>query len=387
MERHLDTATSPLSAPSAASPALPPEGAECLEDAKALCEPLWSATPESGIGLLPPLTRLEAAFNWLSGKLTVLSAVLLLAIALFITIDVCGRLFFNRPWVGITDLEMLFMSVVGFASLGIAIVQRQSIQIDLFYERFREKTRRALYLFACLVSCGAAAVIGWRAVLAALAWKRDSAILEIPEWPVIMVTGICLILAGIAFLFQIVHVAKAMAERKEYGNLLLGVGLAALLACLPFLYKVWGVRLSGLALGGAGFCILMVIMLLRVPLGWAMASIGLLGLLAITRRPEAALVTVSTIPFLYTATFIMIAFPMFMLMGEMVSLAGLSGDLFDAAKKWMGRMPGGLAVATVGGCAGFGAVCGDSMATVITMTSVALPAMRESGYEDRKSVV
>ena len=359
----------------------PSEGAECLEDADVLCEPYWSVTPESGIGVLPPQNRLEAAFNWFSTKLTVLSAILLLAIAAFITIDVCGRLFFNRPWVGITDLEMLFMSVVGFASLSIAIVQRQSIQIDLFYERFGERTQRALYLFACTVSCGAAAVIGWRAILAALEWKRDSAILEIPEWPVIMVTGVCLVLAGVAFLFQICHVLRSLLRNKEYAGLVLGLGLAVLLACLPFLYKAWGVRLSGLALGGAGFLLLMSIMLLRVPLGWAMSAIGLLGLLAITRRPEAALVTVSTIPFLYTATFIMIAFPMFMLMGEMVSLAGLSGDLFDAAKKWMGRLPGGLAVATVGGCAGFGAVCGDSMATVITMTTVAMPAMDESGYD------
>ena len=338
------------------------------------------AGPESGLGALPPLTVLEAGFNWLSARLTVLSAALLLAIAAFITVDVCGRLFFNRPWVGITDLEMLFMSVVGFASLSIAIVQRQSIQIDLLYENFRNGVRRALYLFSCLVSCGAAGVIGWRAVLAALNWKRDSAILEIPEWPVILISGVCLLLAGVAFFFQFCQVARVMIRRRECRGLLLGLGLAVLLACLPFLYKAWGVRLSGLALGGVGFLILMVIMLLRVPLGWAMSAVGLLGLLAITRRPEAALVTVSTIPFLYTATFIMIAFPMFMLMGEMVSLAGLSGDLFDAAKKWMGRLPGGLAVATVGGCAGFGAVCGDSMATVITMTTVAMPAMDESGY-------
>jgi len=52
----------------------------------------------------------------------------------------------------------------------------------------------------------------------------------------------------------------------------------------------------------------------------------------------------------------------------------------DAAKKWLGRLPGGLAIGTVAGCAGFSAVCGDSMATVITMTTVALPSMDEAGY-------
>ncbi len=353
---------------------------ECLEKTSALCDPYYSATPEVGMGVLPPLNRAEAGFNRIATLLPAIAAVLILLIAVFITIDVLGRLLFNKPWVGITDLEMLFMCAVGFLSMAIAVVQRQSIQIDLFYDYFPLPARRALYLFACLLSCGISAVLAYHATRAGLHWTRHTGILDIPEWPVVMLTGLGLGLTAIAFFFQICHILKSMLSRRELPGILLALALCAALVALPFLYRSSDLSLSGLAVGSIGFVILMAVMLVRVPLGFAMSLIGLLGLLAVVRTPTAAFKAVATIPFIHTTSFIMIAFPMFMLMGEMVSLAGLSDDLFDAAKKWMGRLPGGLAVATVGGCAGFGAVCGDSMATVITMSTVAMPAMRANNY-------
>ncbi len=357
------------------------EDVECLAENDLVCDPFYSTTPEKGIGILPPLNKIEHGFNLFVGKLPIISAILLIVISVFITIDVVGRLFFNKPWEGITDLESLFMSVVGFASLAFAIVQRQSIQIDLFFEHFPSKLQRFLNLFSNIMCSGITLVIGYRAILEGMRWSRNTGILDIPEWPVVLVTGVCLILAGIAFFFQVCQSAVSMKKKGEWISVALAVVFAACLAYLPFAYKAAALGFSGLVLGLVGFVILLTLMLLRMPLGWAMSLIGLLGLLAVARRPEAALTTVATIPFTYTASFLMIAFPMFMLMGEMVTLAGLSDDLFNAAKKWLGRLPGGLAVASVGGCAGFGAVCGDSLATVITMTSVALPAMKESGYD------
>ncbi len=72
---------------------------------------------------------------------------------------------------------------------------------------------------------------------------------------------------------------------------------------------------------------------------------------------------------------------MFILMGELAMHCGISRDLFNAANVCLGRLPGGLAIATVSGCAGFAAVSGDSMATAVTMASVALPEMRKKHYD------
>lgn len=354
---------------------------EYLEITPQSREPYSTGTPESGVGILKPLCKAESAFNWFIVHLPIFGALLLFFIIFFISFDVLCRLFFHKPWRGITDLEMLFMSVIGFSSLGITIIQRQSMQIDLLYSSFSGKIQRSLYLLGCTLSCFIAGILSWRAAEASLRWTRDTGILEIPEWPVLLFTGIGLGLASVAFMFQVLHVLKSMLTKRELVGILASFACITALAALPFLYKFSGLKLSGMAVGCIGFILLLALMLLRVPLGWSMSAIGLLGLLSIVRRSDAALAVVGTIPFTSTATFMMIAFPMFMLMGEMVSLSGLSEDLFDAAQKWMGRLPGGLAVAGVGGCAGLGAVCGDSLATVITMSAVAMPAMRANGYD------
>jgi C4-dicarboxylate transporter DctM subunit len=73
--------------------------------------------------------------------------------------------------------------------------------------------------------------------------------------------------------------------------------------------------------------------------------------------------------------------PLFVLMGEFCFYSGLGKELYDTAYKWIGQQPGGLAMGTIAGCAGFASVCGDSMATAVTMGTVALPEMRRYRYD------
>mgnify|MGYP003623537446 CR=1 FL=1 len=80
--------------------------------------------------------------------------------------------------------------------------------------------------------------------------------------------------------------------------------------------------------------------------------------------------------------YVMTVVPMFVLMGEIALYSGISTDMFNSASLWLGRLPGGLAVAGVAGCAGFAAICGDSLATAMTMTSVALPEMKKQKYNE-----
>ena len=72
--------------------------------------------------------------------------------------------------------------------------------------------------------------------------------------------------------------------------------------------------------------------------------------------------------------------PMFLLMGQFATLGGMSSALFKAAEGWLGHRKGGVAMASVGACAGFGAICGSSLATAATMGQVALPELRRYGY-------
>ncbi len=77
--------------------------------------------------------------------------------------------------------------------------------------------------------------------------------------------------------------------------------------------------------------------------------------------------------------------PLFLLMGQFATKAGLNRALFRAASAWFGHMRGGLAIASVGGCAMFGAICGSSLATAATMSQVALPEMRRFGYSNAQA--
>jgi C4-dicarboxylate transporter DctM subunit len=142
--------------------------------------------------------------------------------------------------------------------------------------------------------------------------------------------------------------------------------------------------MSGLGLSALGFASLLVLILLRVPIAVAMAIVGVGGTAAIAGWP-AALATITQGPFERASSYTLAVIPLFLLMGYLASQAGLSRNLFRAANAWLGHLRGGLAMATVAGCAGFGAICGSSVATGATMCSVALPEMRRFRYADSLS--
>jgi C4-dicarboxylate transporter DctM subunit len=98
-----------------------------------------------------------------------------------------------------------------------------------------------------------------------------------------------------------------------------------------------------------------------------------------------ALATLPQGPFERATSYTLVVIPLFVLMGYLASEAGLSRTLFRAANVWLGHRRGGLAMATVAGCAGFGAICGSSVATGATMCTVALPEMRRHRYADSLS--
>jgi len=130
-----------------------------------------------------------------------------------------------------------------------------------------------------------------------------------------------------------------------------------------------------------GFAAVFVLALLRIPLAFAMGLVGFVGLGLLRgwapTMANAAQVVYDT-GFAYTLSVV----PLFILMGNFVARAGLAQELFRAAYAFIGHVRGGLAHATVLACAGFGAICGSSIATAATMAKVAYPPMKKLGYAD-----
>ena len=123
-----------------------------------------------------------------------------------------------------------------------------------------------------------------------------------------------------------------------------------------------------------GVCILLVA--LRMPVAVAMFLVGGCGFISFAGW-SAFLNLLNTAPFGRVSSYTLSVLPLFLLMGQLATHAGLSRQLFDATRACIGHRRGGLAMATIGGCAGFSAVCGSSIATGATMASVALPEMRK----------
>ena len=133
--------------------------------------------------------------------------------------------------------------------------------------------------------------------------------------------------------------------------------------------------------GLAGVAVLLVLLVLGIPIGVALGLVGLGGL-ALTLGLEPALVKSAVVLFETLSRYELGTLPLFMLMAQLCFAAGASRDFFDAAARMVGHRRGGLLMASIAGCAGFGAITGSSLATTATVGMVALPEMRSRGYAD-----
>ncbi len=135
-------------------------------------------------------------------------------------------------------------------------------------------------------------------------------------------------------------------------------------------------------LGLMGTVLLVVLIMLRVPIAFVLTGIGTVGIMMIF-GPHKALVFLPNQLYTHIAKFTFTAVPLFLLMGYFVFHAGLTKEAYDAARSWVGRVPGGMAVTTVTGCALLAATSGSSLAECAAMAKIAVPEMRRSGYSMR----
>ena len=135
-----------------------------------------------------------------------------------------------------------------------------------------------------------------------------------------------------------------------------------------------------LELGYLSFPVLLVLIFLRAPIGLAMMLCGIGGLYFAMGGSAMFMAKLKTETYTTFSSYSLSIIPMFLLMGQFATLSGMSQALFKAAESWLGHRRGGVAMAAVGACVGFGAICGSSLATAATMSRVALPELRRYGY-------
>jgi len=134
-----------------------------------------------------------------------------------------------------------------------------------------------------------------------------------------------------------------------------------------------------------GLAAMLVLSFLRLPIAFAMGLVGFFGLWWM-RGLGPSMASATTVVYESGFQYTLSVVPLFILMGNFVTRAGMSRELYRAAYTFVGHLRGGLAMATVIACCGFGAICGSSIATAATMTKVAYPSMRDHGYSDQLAV-
>ncbi|GIL03340.1 MAG: C4-dicarboxylate ABC transporter permease [Alphaproteobacteria bacterium] len=138
--------------------------------------------------------------------------------------------------------------------------------------------------------------------------------------------------------------------------------------------------MSPFEIGLWSFVVLLALIFLRLPIGLAMLLTGLGGNYLITGSTTMMFAQLKHLTYGTFSSYSLSIVPLFLLMGQFASLGGMSTSLFKAAESWLGHRKGGVAMAAIGACAGFGAICGSSLATAATMAQVALPELRRYGY-------
>ena len=134
-------------------------------------------------------------------------------------------------------------------------------------------------------------------------------------------------------------------------------------------------------IGILAFAGMMMLIVMGVPIGFAMLTTAVVGYFIIG-RPNFAETQLSITFFDQGTSFVFVAVPLYFMMGQLVQRTNIAYDLYECVYRWLGRLPGGLAISSVVACAGFGAVSGGSVTAVATMAPMCIPAMRRYNYDD-----
>lgn len=138
--------------------------------------------------------------------------------------------------------------------------------------------------------------------------------------------------------------------------------------------------MSLIMIGFLSIVVMFILVMVGVPIGFSLAMAGVLGLFYVA-GPSATIAQIGLVPWEQGTSFTFITIPLFVLMGNFAFHSGIASNLYEVIQKWLGRLPGGLAIASTFSCAAFGAICGSSTATIATMGAFIMPEMRKYKYD------
>ncbi|MBW1717099.1 MAG: TRAP transporter large permease subunit [Deltaproteobacteria bacterium] len=334
------------------------------------------------VSLNSTVTNLERFLATATRISNYISIGFLLVMPLPVFFDVIARFTFRGSIPGGIEIESYMLLIIVF--LGVAFIQINEghIRIEFLVSRFPKWVQNLLDSFNYLISSLFFALMSSQLIMQGIKKIQDNIIsydLEIPIYIFWFIAALGVFLLAIVVALDFLRVLQRSIDDQRLPWLVLALAAACFILIVPLLGLVPS-GLSGASAGVLGMCFLFVLLFLGMPIGFGMALTGLLGMIVTYKGVLPSLAMLGIGPYNTAASYMLTVVPLFILMGEFAYHSGISEDLFETANKWLGRMPGGLAMSSVVGCAGFSAVCGDSLATAVTMGTVALPGMKKHKY-------
>jgi tripartite ATP-independent transporter DctM subunit len=308
---------------------------------------------------------------------------------LLVTADVLLRYFFNHPIEGSLEIIRFMLVLTILFSIPYTAAQKQHVSIEFLTTRLSDKTRSVLESAMLLIGLILTILVVWRTMKYAMLKAKMhemTAVLNLPLPPIIIAVAFGFALTACVLCIQLLVNINQNVKSSKQGFIWFIVGAAIVsafyLMATELRYLPWRVDLVISGLIGLGF--VFVAFLAGLPVFLSLMLVGFLGM-AYLRGLPAGLSIMGSIPFNTSSHYEFAVIPLFVLMGEFCFFSGIGRDLYDMGYKWVGSLPGGLSMGTVAACGGFAAVCGDSLATAITMGTVAIPEMKRYRYDPKLS--
>jgi len=300
--------------------------------------------------------------------------------------DVVLRNLFSIVVPGGLELTGLMMILVALSTLSLAEIEQSHIQVDMVLKALPDFVRLPTIAGGLLLTLATMVVAALR-ILGQAAYLKSNAIvsgvLRLPEWPFVLFAAFFVLLFALALLANLLATLGATAKLRDLRSLailLVWTAAVAAIIWLCFYPTFMPAAISHSLRGILSISLCFVLIFLGVHVAAAMAVTSLIGIsLLIGSNASLTSLGTTTIDVVGDSTWSVV--PLFTWMGLIVVASGFAEELYRAAYRWIGHLPGGLASASTVACAGLSSIVGDTLSGVYSMGSIALPQMRSYGYD------
>jgi tripartite ATP-independent transporter DctM subunit len=305
-------------------------------------------------------------------------------------VDVIMRYLFTAPINSAYEITAVTLIVAVFFTAAHTQNKKSHIRVDVLTSKLNTKWFLVVDFFNNLMGTGLLALIVWQTITLTLfffgrhAYHADS--LKWVSWPFAAIIIFGSILMGLLYLRDLLkNISMALKSRLSWFQWLMMLGIALVLIVLAALWAQKGLWQVNLAIVGfVGLIVFLAFLLAGIPI-WMSMLVPAFLFIAHIRGPDAALNMLGRGLYTNTGQFVWATVPFFVIMGYFCLHSRIGEDLYILVYRWIGHIRGGLAIATTTACTGFAAIVGDSISSIATMTSVAMPQMKKYKYDDRLS--